>query len=157
MKLIFVNDSLLSLTHTYRCPCLDPDVKDIKQICTYKTSGDSIFVKNIRCKGDPCKFDPKFNIPIQDCRECWFLSAKAREQDPMNYIGPYHYTGYDKFGVVPQIDVDTFYFSHKRIFIIKEIPCGGEKDNFRPNKLFWILAHDPAKSFRGGYLMYPQF
>ena len=138
LRLNFVNDTLLYLTHTFRCQCLDPEVKEIKQVCTYKVSDDSLFVKNILCKTEPCIFESNFNIPIQDCSKCWFLSAKAREQVTAIYMGPHIYTDYEKHGIVPQIDVDTFYIVNNRIFIIKYIPFGSDKQ-VRRNQQVWML------------------
>jgi hypothetical protein len=118
LELQIDNDSLCRLINTFYCNDLNLEVKTIKIELNYKRIGNKLIVKNI----DPNKHfegDELFlNIPVQNSIECDFLNLDQRKK--YKTIGPSVTTGYEKYGLVPRIDIDTFYIHKSKLILYKQ-------------------------------------
>jgi len=117
LELIFENDSICKLKNTFYCNDIDINVKELTIICRYKRINDTLYLRNINCKQDTCKYGLIISIPPQHCKQCSFLNEENRTH-PIT-IGPNYSTDYQKYGLVPNIDIDTLYVVKNKIFLYK--------------------------------------
>ena len=118
MQLVFENDTICRLVNIFHCNDIDSEVKKLTTTCTYRRNGDTIFVRNINCKSDDCNYDLMWDIPIQESKKCGFLNLANRSSE--KNIGPNYLTDYQKYGIVPNIDIDTLYIIKNKIFLNKQ-------------------------------------
>lgn len=124
LRLIFGSDSTGKLVNVFRCRQIDDEVRSITFSFIYKRSVDTIFIRNTKCeKEDSCLYDPFFEVPPQsDCR-CSFLSKENRFRS--FFVGPRYMTDFEKYGLIPNIDIDTLYFlKGRKLFLMKNSSNG---------------------------------
>ncbi|MFP9113147.1 hypothetical protein ACLI1A_04350, partial [Flavobacterium sp. RHBU_3] len=97
--------------------------KRVKIITTYRKIDNMIVLKNIACKNDSCVFPPTIFIPIQNSRNCNFLNSENRESKTI-FDGRTYLSNFDKYGQVPNIDVDTLYMYDNKLLFYKKIEGG---------------------------------
>jgi hypothetical protein len=118
LQLIFDNDSICRLRNVFYCNDIDEKLKEITIHCQYERLYDTLYVKNINCgNDDSCKYDLFYSIPPQISKQCSFLSEEKRAN--IKGIGPKYLTDYEKYGLVPNIDIDTLYIVKNRIILMK--------------------------------------
>jgi len=117
LELIFDNDSICRLRNTFYCNDIDINVKELTIISRYKRIKDTLYLRNINCKQDSCKYGLFIPIPPQDCKQCSFLNEKSRAH-PITF-GPNYSTDYQKYGLVPNIDIDTLHVIKNKILLYK--------------------------------------
>jgi hypothetical protein len=118
LSLIFENDSICKLRNVFKCNDVDASIKEIIVACKYKRNADSLFLRNVKCDNN-CKFDPFIEIPPQISSKCSFLNARKARNNIS--IGPNYLTDYQKYGLIPNIDIDTlFIIKNKTIVLFKE-------------------------------------
>lgn len=115
---MFDNDSICRLKNTFHCDDIDPEIKEITSICKYRRVGNIIYLRNVNCEDDDCKNDLTFNLSVQNSKSCYFLNEKYRSRELV--IGPSLSREYKKFGLVPQIDIDTLRIIKNRILLYKK-------------------------------------
>lgn len=118
LQLVFENDSICRLENIFYCNDIKSDIKELTTISTYKKNGDTIFLKNIACTTDNCHYDLIRDIPPQESKDCDFLNIEKRKRKMI--IGPSYLTDYQKYGIVPNIDIDTLYIIGNKIFLNKQ-------------------------------------
>lgn len=118
LAVIFNSDSTCVLKNTFHCNDVSKDVKEIMISCTYKRVDDVIYIRNVNCTDDSCKYDLTIAIPPQESEQCGFLSDDARKSRMT--IGPNYPTAYEKFGSVPNVDIDTLRIIKNRIVLSKK-------------------------------------
>jgi hypothetical protein len=119
LKLKFVNDSICTLTNIFDCPDIEQEYKIIVQECTYIKKGNDIYLKNKELKiGDKSYIE----IPPQSSNVCDFLSTKNRKR-PF-YVGHYSATEYEKYGIIPNITIDTLRIINNKIVLYKAYDKG---------------------------------
>jgi len=117
LVVIFKSDSTCVLKNTFHCNDVSKDIKEIMISCTYKRAGDLIYIRNVNCTDDNCKYDLTMAIPPQESQQCGFLSDDARKS---RVAGPNYLTPYEKFGSVPNVDIDTLRIIKNRIVLSKK-------------------------------------
>ena len=117
LELIFDNDSLCKLKNTFYCKDIDINIKELTIFCKYKRINDTLYLININCKQDTCKYDLIVPIPPQHCKQCSFLNEEHRTH-PITY-GPNYSSDYQKYGLIPNIDIDTLYLVKNKILLYK--------------------------------------
>jgi hypothetical protein len=117
LQLVFENNSICRLENIFHCNDIESNIKELVATCTYKRVGDTIFLRNIDCNND-CNYDLIRDIPPQESKECDFLRLEKRERKVT--IGPSYLTDYQKYGLVPNIDIDTLYVIKNKIFLNKQ-------------------------------------
>lgn len=118
LAVIFNSDSTCVLKNTFHCNDVSEDVKHIMINCTYKRLNDVIYLRNVNCTDANCKYDLALEIPPQESDQCDFLSEDARKSQIT--IGPNYPTAYEKFGLVPNIDIDTLRIIKNKIVLFKK-------------------------------------
>jgi hypothetical protein len=118
LAVIFNSDSTCVLKNTFHCNDLSKDVKEITISCVYKRIDDVIYIRNVNCADDYCKYDLTISIPPQESEQCGFLSDDARKSSATT--GPNYLTPYEKLGSVPNIDIDTLRIIKNRIVLSKK-------------------------------------
>jgi hypothetical protein len=117
LSLTFENDTLCVFKNRFKCKNLDPNVGSISIWCTYKRVGSQVFLKNTSCPtGTPCSYELTYPMPAQMSPDCAFLS---QDTDTLIRIGPNYPTPFEKFGIVPNIDVDTLSLFKKGLLLYK--------------------------------------
>jgi len=117
LELSFENGSICRLKNTFFCMDIAPNVREITIICNYKRNGDTIFLRNIDCNSDTCKKALTISIPPQESSECFFLSSSSRKRNTT--FAPDYATEYEKYGLIPNIDIDTLYVVKNKIILYK--------------------------------------
>lgn len=118
LSVSFFGDSLCLLKNTFHCDDISADYREIEIKCTFKRVENVIYLKNTKCKGQSCKYDIVIDIPPQESKKCFFLSEEARYKEP---LGPNYLNSFERFGLVPNIDIDTMrIIGHKIVLIKKE-------------------------------------
>ena len=117
LELIFVDSRFCKLKNTFHCNDLKPEIKEITIHCEYQKRGDTIFLKNVNCTTDTCKKEITISIPPQESIPCYFLNNNSRSLNVK--FGPAYATSYQKYGLVPNIDIDTLYINRKKILLYK--------------------------------------
>ena len=111
------NDSVGKLTNVFRCRKIDEEVRTITTVFTYTRSVDTIFIKNIKCeKENNCLYDAFHVVPPQLVSRCRFLSNEKRIIS--KGIGPRYITEFEKYGLIPNIDIDTLYLLKSRKLLL---------------------------------------
>lgn len=123
LSLSFENDSLCSLKNVFYCDDIDNKYKEIIIKATYKIQSDMIIIRNINCKGFTCEYAPNMDIPIQQSNNCVFLNKESRTGKAV-FDGRTYQSDYHKFGLVPNIDIDTLYIIKDEITFVKKIDRG---------------------------------
>jgi hypothetical protein len=123
LLLHFENDSLCSLKNIFYCDDIDKKYKEITTKATYKRQSNMIILKNIVCKDYACEFSPNIDIPIQISSKCFFLNKESRNKKTV-FDGRTYQSEYHKYGLVPNIDVDTMYINNNQITLVKKIDRG---------------------------------
>ena len=123
LLLSFENDSLCSIKNIFYCDDIDNKFKEISIKATYKRQSNMIIVRNITCKDNFCKYPSNIDIPVQESTKCIFLNKDNREFK-MIFDGRKYQSDYHKFGLVPNIDIDTMYIYKNKITLIKKIGNG---------------------------------
>jgi hypothetical protein len=118
LAVIFNSDSTCVLKNTFHCNDVSQAIKEIMISCTYQRIDDVIYIRNVNCTDDNCKYDLTIAIPPQDSEQCGFLSDDARKSRIT--IGPNYATAYEKFGLVPNIDIDTLRIVKNKIMLFKK-------------------------------------
>jgi hypothetical protein len=118
LAVIFNSDSTCVLKNTFHCNDVSKDVKEIMISCTYRRVDDIIYIRNVNCSDDNCKYDLTVPIPPQESEQCGFLSDDARKSRMT--IGPNYPTAYEKLGSVPNVDIDTLWIIKNRIVLSKK-------------------------------------
>jgi hypothetical protein len=116
-QLKFDNDSVCHFINTFQCNDIDPKYKEIIISCRYIKSDSFIILRNDKCKSDTCKYNLTIDIPPQESKKCYFLNAKSRESHFI--IGPSYMTAYEKYGFIPNIDIDTVYIFRNKLYFFK--------------------------------------
>ena len=123
LELIFDSNSNCELRNTFNCRDLPPNVRKISINCTYKQMHDTICLKNIACNNDPlCKKTLTIEIPPQINQSCFFLSDESRKKKFI--IGPNYESDYEKYGMIPNIGLDTLYIVKNKIVLYKKDSSG---------------------------------
>ena len=78
-----------------------------------------IILKNITCKDDSCIYQQNIEIPIQKSSNCSFLNNEGRNSKTV-FDGRTYQSDYHKYGLVPNIDIDTMHISNGKIILIKK-------------------------------------
>ena len=123
LLLSFENDSLCSIKNIFYCDDIENKYKEITIKATYKRQSNMIIIRNVTCKDDTCKFSTNINIPIQESNKCAFLN-KAHRESKMIFDGRKYQSDYHKYGLIPNIDIDTMYIYKNKITLIKKIENG---------------------------------
>ncbi len=123
LLLYFENDSLCSLKNIFYCDDIDNKYKEITIKATYKKQSNMIIMKNIVCKDNACEFSPNIDIPIQMSNKCIFLNKESRN-GKTTFDGRTYQSDYHKYGLVPNIDIDTMYINKNQIIFVKKIDKG---------------------------------
>ncbi|MEN6501952.1 MAG: hypothetical protein ABFC55_06210 [Tenuifilaceae bacterium] len=118
LQLVFVNESICRLENIFHCNDIESDVKELTTICTYRRNGDTIFLKNINCENSDCNYGLIREIAPQESKQCDFLNSEKRGRRVT--VGPNYLTDYQKYGLVPNIDIDTLYVIKNKIFFNKQ-------------------------------------
>jgi len=118
LAVIFESDSTCTVKNVFHCTDLNPTFKEISINCTYKRMNNIIYLRNVNCTDDNCKHDLTIPIPPQESEHCGFLSEDARKL--RSTMGPNYTTAYEKFGIVPDIDVDTLQIVKNKIVLFKK-------------------------------------
>lgn len=118
LAVIFKSDSTCALQNTFHCSDVSSDFREITINCTYKRIGDVVYLRNVNCTDDKCKYDLTITIPPQESEQCGFLSDASRKSKMT--IGPNYPTAYEKFGLVPNVDIDTLRIIKNRIVLSKK-------------------------------------
>ncbi|MHC1705785.1 MAG: hypothetical protein AB9846_17925 [Tenuifilaceae bacterium] len=118
LQLVFVNDTVCRLENIFHCNDINSDIKEITAICAYRRNGDTIILKNINCESSDCNYGLFREIPPQESKECDFLNSEKRGKRVT--VGPNYLTDYQKYGLVPSIDIDTLYVIKNKIFFNKQ-------------------------------------
>lgn len=123
LVLSFDNDSLCSLTNTFHCDDIDNKYKEIVVKAFYERRQDIIILKNVSCVKEDCKYSSNIDIPIQQSIKCSFLDSDGRTKKEV-FDGRTYQSDYYKFGLVPNIDIDTLYIHNNEVTLIKKIDRG---------------------------------
>jgi hypothetical protein len=123
LLLSFENDSLCSFKNIFYCDDIDSKYKEITIRASYKRQSNMIIIRNVTCKDNTCKFPSNIDIPIQESNKCVFLNKENRDSK-MIFDGRKYQSDYHKYGLVPNIDIDTMYIYKNKITLIKEIGNG---------------------------------
>lgn len=118
LSLIFENDTICKLKNTFHCKDIDIEIRELVIICKYQRINNKIFLKNLKCKSDTCNYGLSVSIPIQNSKKCDFLNEEHRIK--RNTIGPKFTSKYDKYGLIPAIDIDTLYVQKNKIILYKQ-------------------------------------
>ena len=120
LDLIFENRSTCKLENIFYCDDLDRNVRKISIVCDYRRVHDTLFLKNVNCKNFDCQYPPFVDIPYQNSKNCAFLNQDARFDKNINslYDGD-HTPEFSKYGVIPNIDIDTAYIFKNKIVLCK--------------------------------------
>jgi hypothetical protein len=118
LELIFDNDSICRLKNTFYCTDIDLNIRELTTVCRYKRINDTLYLQNINCKKDSCNYDLTVSIPPQQSKQCPFLNENERKRG-MSF-GPNYSTDYQKYGLVPNIDIDTLYVVKNKIILYKQ-------------------------------------
>jgi len=116
LELMFVNDSICTLTNIFDCTDIEDEYKIIVQECIYIKEGNYIYLKNKELKS--ANGSSYIEIPPQNSKLCAFLCGENRKR-PF-YVGPYSATAYEKYGIIPNITTDTLRIVNNRIVLYKE-------------------------------------
>lgn len=133
LSIYFYPDNTCLIKNIFLCKNIDEDFREQTINATYKRSGKLILLKNAACVGNGCIFPEYIEIPIQKDSDCFFLNAEAR-QEKVIFDGRKFQTEYHKYGLVPNIDIDTMYISDKKIILIKKSIDGNFGFIFKQNK-----------------------
>lgn len=123
LLLAFSNDSMCSIKNTFFCDDIDNKFKEMTINATYKKQGDMIIIKNINCKDNNCIYPQSIEIPIQKNSSCIFLNNEGRKTKTI-FDGRKYQSDYHKYGLVPNIDIDTMYINKRKIILIKKVENG---------------------------------
>lgn len=118
LQLFFENDTICKLKNIFHCADIDSKFKELTNVCMYRRVADTIFLRNMNCKNDSCEYDLILDIPIQNSKNCSFLNKKSRTKQLM--FGPNYITEYQKYGLVPKIDIDTIHILKRRMILYKQ-------------------------------------
>lgn len=121
--LSFENDSLCSIKNVFHCDDIDNKYKEITIKAIYKRQSNMIIIRNVTCKDNTCKFPPNIDIPIQISNKCLFLNKENRNGKEI-FDGRKYQSDYQKYGLVPNIDIDTMYIYKNKITLVKKIENG---------------------------------
>jgi len=119
IQLIFDNDSICRYVNTFQCNDIEPKYKKISIECRYRRVDQMLILKNIDCASDSCKKSNLIDIPPQESTKCFYLNDVKRNSGLS--IGPSYVTDRQRYGLVPNIDIDTFYISKSHLIFIKPI------------------------------------
>lgn len=123
LSLTFSGDSMCVIKNTFFCNKIDDKFREIKINATYKKQGNKIIIKNINCKNNNCIYPPTMEIPIQENSDCLFLNNEGRKSKII-FDGRTYQSNYYKYGLVPNIDIDTMYIVKRKIIFVKKIKNG---------------------------------
>ena len=115
LRLVFSNDSICRMENIFHCNDIDQDIKELTTTCIYKKIGDKIILRNINYQKDSSD-NQYIYIPPQESIKCSFLNADKREHPR---IGPNYFNQYEKYGLVPNIGIDTLIMYKNKILLIK--------------------------------------
>jgi hypothetical protein len=87
-------------------------------MCKYKKTNEMVILKNINCKSDSCINVFTIDIPPQTSKKCNFLNEEKRIR--RFAIGPSYPTAYEKYGLVPDIDIDTAIIIKNKLIFFKQ-------------------------------------
>lgn len=118
LQLFFDNDSICRLKNTFHCHDIDPEIKEIVITCKYERVKDTIYLRNLDAESNDYENSLTFDIPVQNSRSCAFLNKESRKRKIS--IGPSYTTEYQKYGLVPRIDIDTLYIQKNKIILYKQ-------------------------------------
>lgn len=119
LLLTFSSNSMCSIKNTFFCDDVEDKFKEITVNATYKIQGNMIILKNITCKDDSCIYQQNIEIPIQKSSNCSFLNNEGRNSKTV-FDGRTYQSDYHKYGLVPNIDIDTMHISNGKIILIKK-------------------------------------
>jgi hypothetical protein len=123
LLLTFSSDSVCTIKNTFFCDKIDDKFREITINATYKKQGNMIIIKNINCKNNDCVYPPSIEIPVQENSDCVFLNNEGRKNKTV-FDGKTYQNDYHKYGLVPNIDIDTMYISERKIIFTKKIRNG---------------------------------
>jgi hypothetical protein len=117
----FSNDSIVNLTNIFYCKDLKNEYKVINIQGIYKRlNKEMILVRNIECKDNNCLLPPTIEIPPQESVNCDFLNIEKR-RDKVIFDGRSYSSDFKKYGLIPNLDVDTLFTIKNKIYLIKKI------------------------------------
>lgn len=116
LSITFNDDSTCVLQNTFHCSDIDANVREIAIRCRFQQVGDRIYLRNLDCQDDNCRHNLTVDIPPQQSSKCDFLSDNSRRSVPFS---PKYNSQYEKFGLVPDIDIDTLYIIKNKIILTK--------------------------------------
>lgn len=117
LSLNFINDSICQLRNTFRCTDIDSVLRETVITCKYRTNNDSIFLRNVNCINGDCVYEPFLKFASQYSKKCSFLNTDSR--DYRIFAGPSLLSDYRRYGMVPNIDIDTLFINKNKITLIK--------------------------------------
>ena len=123
LLLSFENDTLCNIKNIFQCDDIENKYKEITIKATYKRVSNMIILKNVICKGDNCNLPQYIDIPFQTSNKCFFLNKENRN-GKLIFDGREYQSNYYKYGLVPNIDIDTMYIYKNKITLIKKVKNG---------------------------------
>jgi hypothetical protein len=115
--LSFYNDSTCSLKNIFNCRDLDLRLRETTITARYNKIGDTLYLKNVDCKSDACSKPLTVSYPLTENKDCFFLSANSKKRNAK--FGPNYKSEFEKFAIVPNIDIDTLYIIKNKLILYK--------------------------------------
>ncbi|GGF11776.1 hypothetical protein SAMN05443634_10313 [Chishuiella changwenlii] len=115
LEVYFKDDNSCLITNTFHCPDIDENYKIIKMEFDYLRKGDTIFLNN---KNPSYEEGLYLKIPEQESEKCDFLNKEKRER--YGKFVPTYSTDFEKYGIVPNLNIDTLYIIKNKITFFKK-------------------------------------
>lgn len=123
LTLTFTSDSTCMIKNIFYCDGIDQQYRQISINLNFKKSGNKIIVRNVNCDNDSCIYPPIIEIPIQTNSDCSFLNADGRKRKNL-FDGRSFQSAYERYGLIPNIDIDTMYIVKRKILLTKKTKSG---------------------------------
>lgn len=123
LLLSFENDSLCSIKNVFYCDDIADMYKETIIKATYKRKSNMFIITNLTCKSSSCEYFPNMDIPSLQSSKCIFLNKENRTEKAI-YDGRTFQSDYRKYGLIPNIDIDTLYIIKDEIILVKKIDRG---------------------------------
>jgi len=119
----FNENNTCSIKNVFLCNDIDDEFREIIINATYKRYNDMIVFRNFNCKDDGCIYPSYIEIPAQNSSNCIFLNKDERKNTTI-FDGRTFQSDYYKYGLVPNIDIDTMYIVKNKIIFTKKTESG---------------------------------